>query len=67
MTNKIIAIQGNHPSKLNPRSDTSVFLAHEIPRGEISKNWTADDASKPRGTCKVLQQTEPCSSCDKMP
>ena len=30
MTNKIIAIQGNHPSKLNPRSDTSVFLAHEI-------------------------------------
>ncbi len=30
MTNKIVAIQGNHPSKLNPRSDTSVFLAHEI-------------------------------------
>ena len=30
MTNKIIAIQGNHPSNLNPRSDTSVFLAHEI-------------------------------------
>ena len=30
MTNKIIAIQGNHPSKLNPRSDTSIFLAHEI-------------------------------------
>jgi glutathione synthase len=30
MTNKIIAVQGNHPSKLNPKSDTSVFLANEI-------------------------------------
>ena len=30
MTNKIIAIQGNHPSKLNPKTDTSVFLAKEI-------------------------------------
>ena len=30
MINKIIAIQGNHPSKLNPKTDTSVFLAHEI-------------------------------------
>ena len=30
MTNKIIAIQGNHPSKLTPRTDTSIFLAHEI-------------------------------------
>ncbi len=30
MTNKIIAIQGNHPSKLNPSTDTSIFLAHEI-------------------------------------
>jgi len=30
MINKIIAIQGNHPSKLNPITDTSVFLAHEI-------------------------------------
>ena len=28
--NKIVAIQGNHPSKLNPVTDTSVFLAHEI-------------------------------------
>ena len=28
--NKIIAVQGNHPSKLNPITDTSVFLAHEI-------------------------------------
>ena len=28
--NKIVAIQGDHPSKLNPLSDTSVFLAHEI-------------------------------------
>ena len=30
MTNKIIAVQGNHPSKLNPKSDTSVFFANEI-------------------------------------
>ncbi len=30
MINKIVAIQGNHPSKLNPKSDTSIFLAHEI-------------------------------------
>jgi glutathione synthase len=30
MTNKIIAVQGNHPTKLNPKSDTSVFLANEI-------------------------------------
>ena len=30
MTNKIVAIQGNHPSKLNPLTDTTIFLAHEI-------------------------------------
>ena len=30
MTTKIVAIQGNHPSKLNPITDTSVFLANEI-------------------------------------
>ena len=30
MINRIIAIQGNHPSKLNPKTDTSVFLANEI-------------------------------------
>ena len=30
MINKIVAIQGNHPSKLNPETDTSVFLANEI-------------------------------------
>ena len=30
MTNKIVAIQGNHPSKLNPKTDTSIFLANEI-------------------------------------
>ena len=35
MTNKIVAIQGNNPSKLNPATDTSVFLAHEIQ----SKNY----------------------------
>ena len=30
MISKIVAIQGNNPSKLNPITDTSVFLAHEI-------------------------------------
>ena len=30
MTNKVVAIQGNHPSKLNPLTDTSIFLANEI-------------------------------------
>ena len=35
MTNNIVAIQGNHPSKLNPITDTSIFLANEIQ----SKNY----------------------------
>ena len=35
MINKIVAVQGNNPSKLNPKTDTSVFLAHEIQ----SKNY----------------------------
>ena len=30
MTNTIVAIQGDIPSKLNPETDTSIFLAHEI-------------------------------------
>ena len=30
MISKIIAIQGNHPSKLNSLTDTSIFLANEI-------------------------------------
>ena len=30
MINKIVAIQANHPSKLNPVTDTSIFLANEI-------------------------------------
>ncbi|WP_440614656.1 glutathione synthase [Candidatus Pelagibacter sp. HIMB1748] len=30
MTNKIVAVQGNHPSSLNPVTDTSAFLANEI-------------------------------------
>jgi glutathione synthase len=29
MTSKIVAIQGNHPSELNPKSDTTIFLAVE--------------------------------------
>ena len=35
MINKIVAVQGNNPSKLNPLTDTSIFLAHEIQ----SKNY----------------------------
>jgi len=30
MINKIVAVQGNHPSTLSPVTDTSVFLANEI-------------------------------------
>ena len=30
MINKIVAIQGNHPSTLNPLTDTTIFLANEI-------------------------------------
>ncbi len=30
MTNNIVAVQGNHPSTLNPKTDTSIFLANEI-------------------------------------
>ena len=32
MISKIVAIQGNHPSKLNPLTDTTIFLANEIQR-----------------------------------
>ncbi|WP_435115709.1 glutathione synthase [Candidatus Pelagibacter bacterium nBUS_49] len=35
MISKIVAIQGNHPSKLNSLTDTSVFLANEVQ----SKNY----------------------------
>ena len=35
MINKIVAVQGNHPSKLSPTSDTSVFLANEIQSKKI--------------------------------
>ena len=30
MINKVVAIQGDHPIKLKPETDTSIFLAHEI-------------------------------------
>jgi glutathione synthase len=35
MINKIVAIQGNHLTKLNPVSDTSVFLADEIQKKKL--------------------------------
>ena len=35
MINKIVAIQGNHPSRLNPETDTSIFLANEIQKKKI--------------------------------
>ena len=36
MISKIVAIQGNYPSKLNPKTDTSVFLANEIQKKKYS-------------------------------
>ena len=36
MTNKIIAIQGNHPKTLNPTSDTTIFLANEAQKKNYS-------------------------------
>ena len=30
MKNKIVAIQGNNLKTINPKSDTSIFLAKEI-------------------------------------
>tara|TARA_B100000900_G_scaffold166607_1_gene141434 strand:+ start:1700 stop:2626 length:927 start_codon:yes stop_codon:yes gene_type:complete len=30
MINKIIAVQGDYPSKLNPKTDSSIYLAYEI-------------------------------------
>jgi len=36
MISKIVAIQGNDPSKLNPKTDTSVFLANEIQKKKYS-------------------------------
>ena len=35
MTNKIIAIQGDHPSLLNSKTDSSIFLAHEIQKKKL--------------------------------
>ena len=35
MTNKIVAIQGNHPKVLNPTSDTSAFLANEVQKKKV--------------------------------
>ncbi len=36
MINKIVAIQGNNPSSLNPLTDTTIFLAHEIQNKKYS-------------------------------
>jgi len=35
MISNIIAIQGDHPLKLNPVSDTSIFLANEAQKKKI--------------------------------
>ena len=43
MTNKIVAIQGNHPSKLNPLTDTSIFLANEIQKKIIKYFITSQE------------------------
>ena len=39
MINKIVAIQGDHPSKLNPSTDTTIFLAHEIQKKKIIESF----------------------------
>ena len=36
MINKIVAIQGDHPSRLNPLTDTTIFLANEIQNKEYN-------------------------------
>jgi len=35
MTNKILGIQGDNPSLLNPKTDTTIFLANEIQKRNI--------------------------------
>ena len=45
MINKIIAIQGDHPSSLNPKTDTSIFLDKEIQR---KKYKTPNDRRRAR-------------------
>ena len=35
MINRIVAIQGDYPSKLNPLTDSSIFLANEIQKKNI--------------------------------
>ena len=35
MTNKIIAIQGDPIDKLDPKTDTSIFLAQEIQKKKL--------------------------------
>ena len=36
MISKIVAIQGDHPSKLKPLTDTTIFLANEIQNKEYN-------------------------------
>ena len=35
MKNKIVPIQGNNLKTINPKSDTSIFLANEIQKKKI--------------------------------
>ena len=37
MINKIVAIQGDHPSNLNCLTDTSIFLASEIQKKNYNR------------------------------
>ena len=36
MMNKIIAVQGDHPSLLNPLNDTTIFLINEIQKAPLA-------------------------------
>ena len=53
MISKIVAIQGNHLSELNPKSDTSVFLAHEI-QNKNYKIFYYDPKDLSIINCKVI-------------
>ena len=53
MTNKIVAIQGNHPASLNPLTDSTIFLAHEI-----QKKNEADRIKREQERQKKIKEEE---------
>ena len=65
MINKIVAIQGDHPSTLNPLTDTTIFLANEIQKKKYKifyyepKNLSIINFK----FLFVVSPTEPCGDC----